>query len=900
MGLQSDGTAILGDRLRISYGSTFGVPQNITWYKNGSVVQTNSVGDKVTDGLFLDVDATTYGTGTYKATVTSVSGTVGETNEIIVTDKEEAGQILSFTLEDDYTDGEDLDYDATDNKVVATITMKKNFDGTSGIYKKTDTGFAQEIDTLDTDTVKATQTASKAVTFPGTADGNDSVLTTNQATNYQVLNNVAAGRGLGYIAPDGTVTYKFVVSAGLDRATDYVVTFDQDSITTDTPKTGKANVFTDAATAPYVTAPTKIAVTKVSNGIKPEVTFYGEGDEVLTWMGTGSSASVAGTNDTLKDCGFAEGNIYYATTATNDTTKAAGHIDPDIDAAECFEKGVWTSSKDANGNAYWFAQVKTTKGVFAKDSVTLTSDVKASAQDAADMINIVQNKDTATSADVKFKNLRTAGTVYVVNGEKLSDAQWTGTNADKIAALYESFKVDDATTYTAKASVTAGQDVTVENAIVKFEGTTVRKNFYIAIFIPDDEVNFGKIYTDGKRENGDAVSAWNSNNDLDSTQTDDSEGVEISQKLVTYGIKDTAKGKKDADTFELTVKDQFGDDALATAIATINLDYVMAQADESVTPFTEKTDIPNGAILDLSNTGKTVTIAQYGEPTKKGEIDFLRLNDTQYLVATCTTAASQTTSEWTFEIKSYDTTPKATVGAYEGNFVVADVVTSVGAISAIESSDLSGSTVLVESAVADGILALSDKNNWDDANADDAFWYPVGTFTSGKNGNVTLTDADAVEGLEGETNYYVWAVPYDLDMYNPVVSTVTVSDAAELDLEAIPDTTIAVTTATSGSITTGTDAFAFVDQYGNSIDITQVSAQELTKAATSTGDATGTITVTAKGVANVTMTTGTKAGAESLSYADNTNGLTWTVTGTAGTDGAATVEWTISVAKKAA
>ena len=123
-------------------------------------------------------------------------------------------------------------------------------------------------------------------------------------------------------------------------------------------------------------------------------------------------------------------------------------------------------------------------------------------------------------------------------------------------------------------------------------------------------------------------------------------------------------------------------------------------------------------------------------------------------------------------------------------------------------------------------------------------------------------------------------------------------------MTAIPVTTIEVTTATSGRATTNTDsAFAFVDQFGAPIEITALTNKTLDIKAGSTGNATGTISVTDAGVANVTMTTATTnaaEGAETLTYTDTDNKLTWTVTGTTGTAGSAAVEWTISVAASTA
>ena len=298
-GLQDDGTGIIGDKLTVVYGATFGVPQNISWYKDGKVVLTRSVGDQVTEALTRTISASTWGTGIYKVTITNVDGYIAETNEIKITDKEEAAQILNFTIEDDYTDGSDIAYKTSDNRAVASITLNKNYDGELAIYKTTDTAYTDKVDSITTSIAEPVATAAQAIgntwspAFTNPTAGNasiadgKSILTSNAATNYQVLNATNIGSGYGYINNDGTVTYKFVVDDGaLTRGSDYVVTFDQKSISTDKPGTGKANK-SDAVTVPYVKTPGAVAVTKAAKGNTPEVTFYNDAaaTEISTWFG---------------------------------------------------------------------------------------------------------------------------------------------------------------------------------------------------------------------------------------------------------------------------------------------------------------------------------------------------------------------------------------------------------------------------------------------------------------------------------------------------------------------------------------------------------------------------------------------------------------------------------------
>ena len=155
---------------------------------------------------------------------------------------------------------------------------------------------------------------------------------------------------------------------------------------------------------------------------------------------------------------------------------------------------------------------------------------------------------------------------------------------------------------------------------------------------------------------------------------------------------------------------------------------------------------------------------------------------------------------------------------------------------------------------------------------------------------------DAAWSLHDEY-YAVFVTSSDLTAYDDAESDVVKADDAVLDLNNIPATTISRTTSTSGEATTGTSAFAFVDQYGDAITITALTNKTLDAVSGNTGNATGTLSVTEDGVANVTMSNGDTAGTEALKYVDDDNGLTWTVSGTAGTAGSAEVAWTISVAK---
>ena len=539
MGVQSDGTGILGDVLRVAYGVTFGTPSAVTWYRNGSAVSAADVAGGAIGFQTLPLTQT----GSYMAIVTNKKGETYQTNTIEITSREEAAEILSFEIEDDYTDGTDITYNAQDRTAVATVTLAKNYSGTIGIYKKSDTKYTARVDSLVTSIDEADRTAAAATQDATTPVADEaSELCSTPATNYQVLNAVRPGSGYGYIDNEGHVTYKFRVNDGaLTRGTDYVVTFDQASIATDTPGTGKVNVFDAAVTVPYVQLPASIAVTKVSAGNAPEVTFYDENGNVLEWFATTIKDA---THDTLAECGIASAQVYSATIKTNDTSKGTTQ---GAGTGNSLAQGVWTSGQIAPNpiDAYWFAQVKTTAGVFSAAQTTLTSEATPAAADAASDMDLIEKKGEATTATVSFSNLRSDGTVYIVRGYwDLATNGGTGAgentgivvenHATAVDNIFSGFDRDDSTTYVASAQVTAGTEkVDIENAISKYttnrivgaataagdviEGVTVVaapgantsavasgkhfNNNYIAVFIPDDETNYGMIYTDGALNN---------------------------------------------------------------------------------------------------------------------------------------------------------------------------------------------------------------------------------------------------------------------------------------------------------------------------------------------------------------------------------------------------------------
>ena len=658
-GLQSDGTGIIGDRLTVTYGSTFGVPQNITWYKDGKVVLTRSIGDLVTNALTRTITASEWGTGVYKVTITNTDGAMAETNEIEITDKEEAAKILDFTLEDDYTDGTDVNYGVTDHRAVATVKMSKNYSGRFRVYKATDVKYASELtnDRLSTSiatpgltAAQATDAATANVTVGTTAFTvpltGTSILTTNQATNYQVLNaytTAAAtdrlGSGYGYIDNDGTVTYKWVIdTTGVTRGDDYVVCFDQNSISTDTPGTGTANV-SAKATAPYVTAPAKIAVTKVARGTNPEITFQDAEGNALNWFGyrnpaaltnADSNAVAADGSTTLAQTQVQEAKVFRSTNKTTDT-KASGVSQHDADTTDNVVAGVWTDQTVGTGDAYWFAYAKLAKGVYGKEAIELTSEAVPNAQDAATDIDLVESKTTATTAVVKFTNLRASGTVYVVRGwfvENNQTAGWDVNRGTTAANIFAGFTNEERPANVTSIKVDAGAaSVEVPNAIGDYShsrlaaNTTTTdgiydSNTYIAVFVPDDQTNYGMVYTDGTT-GSDSYTEFAA-----AAGVVDKSWLTIGQELTSFdktGMT-TAIAGTGANTGTITftgiqAKDQFGDNWASTGVAARTTDVVKVDV---INTTTTKVEAATGASSLAVNGIETLTLT-LAEDIDKGD-----------------------------------------------------------------------------------------------------------------------------------------------------------------------------------------------------------------------------------------------------------------------------------------
>nr|MCR4943841.1 hypothetical protein [Clostridium sp.] len=459
-GLQSNGTGLVKDTITLSYGDEVGTPASITWYRDNAILATftdKAMSYSANNGLALSNGTApanyTAKVGKYWAVVKTTAGKTIKSNTIELTDVEAPAVIKSFAIEDDYETGvtkstgaTKLDYNKTDKQAIATLVVNRDYAADLSIYAESNKTFTGSSVSTTKDTALTTATGF-------------TVETSNKKMTNEDVSTATTTTAKKYVADNGEVTYRWVVNGtGLTRGTSYVAVYDQDSIKEDTIGDGKENV-SKAATAPYLTAPAKIAVTKASAGSAPEISLYDEAGNVLAWLGNTTSVSTI----------FTGLNVYENKSKSTTAAHSAG-----VTNASPALKGVITGNHalTAAGTYSWYyATATTTKGIFADKAVTLTSDFVSGAENAADSVALAQNSTTATTAEVTFTNAKTDGIVYILT-------------AAKYAAITKDSEV--ATNAQAHANVTKG------DAKVLVEGALDAVGDYYAVFMPTDATAYNR------------------------------------------------------------------------------------------------------------------------------------------------------------------------------------------------------------------------------------------------------------------------------------------------------------------------------------------------------------------------------------------------------------------------
>ena len=288
------------------------------------------------------------------------------------------------------------------------------------------------------------------------------------------------------------VSYKFLLNKNNSprRGEKYQVVFDQTKISEDDITNAKninVNKTAGTITIPYVTAPAKIALTKVAAGTPIELTFQDAKGTALTWMNPGGPADAGAT---IK--------VYGNTAAT--TAGATPHNAGNSDV----EKGVHKAGNAVAAREFYSATAELEKGIYGADKINLTAPWKTLALPGAMAVTVEEDTKEATAAKIKFTNGRTAGKVYL--------AKW-GVAIDP----------ENPASYIKRADVAKGDEFVMLAGV--FNNNLIGNKFY-ARFIPADEENFSavdsadfelkanltKYELSGKMELGDGVESYNAAN----------------------------------------------------------------------------------------------------------------------------------------------------------------------------------------------------------------------------------------------------------------------------------------------------------------------------------------------------------------------------------------------------
>ena len=518
-GLQSDGTGLVGDWLRAVVPATLGSFSNVIFYRDG--IQLNST---TQNGAAMTARADRP--GLYTVSVIGTDNKVYLSDSIKVVDTEAPAIIQSFAIEDDYSTPRIILSANADTEAVVSVSLNKAYAGNIRIYKATDLKYTGAADVVES-TVETVTT--------GGAGDVDEVLAMPTTAQVTALTN---GNVVFYTDPEtGVTTYKFTVpTTGLARGTEYKMIFDQTAITSDTAGQGNENEAPNTATAPYLETPATMSIDKGANGEPVVISFKDANGATMIWMGA-QAAPGAAANDLLSQL-----KVYSNTKAEmKDGTDLGAST-----AGSTILKGIMTTDANGDTNAYYYATAKTVAGLFGKKSVDLASSLGKGAQPAATGIAITQNSSDPYSADVKFTNLRTDGTLYIMQSTTL--AQVVATDDTMKTAF-------DQGTQAAKISsaVTAGTEkVTLAGAIDDINTTNVH---YMAIFVPDDAVNYATVYTAGAGTDDLVVAAKLTKFALSGNLKD----------ATTASYAGVTAGGPTAEEKYLVAKDQFGNSMAFTA-----------------------------------------------------------------------------------------------------------------------------------------------------------------------------------------------------------------------------------------------------------------------------------------------------------------------------------------------
>ena len=612
-GLQADGTALTTDTLQIVFGSAFGTPKSVAWYKDGAVIQVVVENIKATDLQFNPAIAET-GTGTYYAVVENTKGQSFTSNSIDVV--EEGVAVLSdFTISDPYETGT-VDLKAQSALSVVDVTLNKNYEGTFYLvnseydeYEDLDnTGFAP---VEREDNQGNTVTVTKSSQF------------TNANLQKSYLDTETEVKALRYKDSDNQVHYKILTAIedkdeAVTRGDDYYLVFDQDGDVTDNTTRADWNT-TDDYTVPYVLAPTSIKVTDAKATVKTAgwsaQLYFGE-DTADYMNAVYIGAPINYNEDELQ-------MHLYRSADTDFKTKTSFNADLDItdENAGNMYKGKaysavdWTKTPaettdstakvtDDTDDSWVFATFTAEAGIFGEDELVLASD----AQSVLPMVGtatLAESTKDAGDINVTLNNLKGSATIALVtSGVKGTITEYPEMTGAQNKALLANAQAGN---FVAVTRASKGQASVTFDDVLSNINDTEHGDLYGVVILPDNTEDYATGYGFG------AVSQ---------VQTD----FELDEVAYTAG------------TTAITCLDQFGNEMKTpTAITKRSMTGITTVADVAATKFA------------MAETGK-VTLTAGGADGKKdtvGDIWSIQLTKNKTFYAKVTNVTDNAADAWT-------------------------------------------------------------------------------------------------------------------------------------------------------------------------------------------------------------------------------------------------------------
>ena len=472
-GFQADGTALKGDMLGIVFGSEFGVPSSVAWYKDGAVVAAYK-SDITAVELTLNTGAQTYGAGTYYAQVENTKGEVYKTNEVVVVD--EGAVILSdFGINDNYTGL--AKYASEMGNAAATVVPTAPTTGVAVVDLTMNKLYAGNLYFVDASKEKM-EIANKMALAANPDEINDDLVPVkaSQFTDENFLKqcvNFDTGnlekRGIYYIDSDNAVHLKLAAALAdgqsFTRGTEYVAVFSETELTVDDLVEDQNT--TDPEECPYVYAPTAVTFTQ-----RYATTNTMPWTAQLQTMGMDSSW-INGTMTTVGDLQI------YATDNQDKSDSAEFNMGDTPVIAAGAATGTYNADKQ-----YVYATFTSEPGIFAEDAVELESDVVEVAIASADSVTLDYSETNPYNAKATFTKLRqgASGTLLVAQGDST-----TGDDYTKIAKKALTDPV-------AMTRVQGGAtEVEVENVFSKVDTNNTYNNKFYAVFVPDDMATYAGV-----------------------------------------------------------------------------------------------------------------------------------------------------------------------------------------------------------------------------------------------------------------------------------------------------------------------------------------------------------------------------------------------------------------------